>query len=237
MLAQELIEIEELGERALQHLLDGKHPAARRLLQKLRRSPYVTESRRAEVRALAEFFRFTRNGVEARRLVRTRLSSIWGISELLTSSNFINPEVSEQTRKFIVQFTGARILLGSFTSFGPEYVCSFEALASCESDALGYFLELVPVEDVRLIKIIKVEQLHLTHCSQKYEGIIYTFPFSLVKSLPKRKDSLSNRAIDLYIEKTQRGSPDLLGCKAPIPSPALSELIHDQFGKERKETS
>jgi|688.fasta_scaffold372983_2 hypothetical protein len=237
MLEQELKKVERLGELALQHLLNGKLTAAKRVLEQLRHSPYVIESIYAELRALAEFYRSSRNGVEARRLIRTRLYYVWGTPELLTSSNFINPEVSEKTRRFFIQFTGATVFLDAVVAVGPEYICTYEALASCESDALGYFFELIPIKDVRAVKVIKVEQSQLLNSEYSYEGIIRTFPFSLAKSLPKSKDRSFNRAIKLLIEKSLKGSPDLRESEAPIPSSALSEAIHDRFSDYSSNTS
>ena len=109
MFEKEFRELDQIGERALAALRTGKNYQARIELNKLRRSHFVSEAKRVEVRVLVTRFAEFQDGDSARKVIQNNIGYLRGDPNLLSASNFINKPISERTKFFRIQFTGATV--------------------------------------------------------------------------------------------------------------------------------
>lgn len=224
MISEELKELDCIGDLAAACLRAGKLKEARRHFNSLRGSPYILEAMQAEARALLEYFRSKADGEEARRYIRQNLLYLWGEPELLSSSNFINEPVSHESKLFKIQFTGTTVLLGGFSAFDNRYICTFEAIAPTSSKAVEYFLEIIPVDDVRTMRVIKIESWKTLPDTVKYEGLIQTYPFRIARRIEQSRKPLLD--IKEYLPRDFEEN-------VPVPSIALSQYITEMMSGPR----
>ena len=215
MSADELQKIEKLGDLALRSLLAGEFSVAQEHLGNLDSSPYFREASHERARILLTFYAYVKDRDETVRFVRSNILDLWGAPKLFEIANFMNPRTSRKTKMFKIEFTGAAVSVEGLSSFGGDYVCSFAALATTPREALQYFLHLVPVDDVRCMRVISIHANEVLSDRNVREGIITTLPFRRCSDIERYKKSRLSVASLIPKDCT----PDI-----PVPSVALSAL-------------
>ena len=225
MFQEEFQQLDKTGVLAAACLREGKIKEAKRHLSKLRRSPFVTEAKRAEAQALLGHYKEIDDGAKARHYIRMNLSYLWGAPELLSSSNFINPPATSRSKLYRIQFTGATVTIGTFSVFDERYICTFEAIAQTATEALDYFLELIPVDDVRTMRVIKIDCSKSSPGMCRYEGVVKAHPFRTASN----KELARRPLID-----TKKYLPEGVEDDIPVPSRALSAIVNEMMSGSKR---
>ncbi len=228
MFPEEFEKLDHIAELAAKALRVGKPEQAKRHFNKLRRSPFVIEAQRAEARAHLEYFKDQKDGPGARRCVRRSIGYLWGEPQLLSASNFMNSPISDESKLFRIQFTGTTVMLGAFSAYDNRYICTFEAIATSSAEAVRHFLELIPVDDVRTMRIIKVETLKFSPDAVQYEGLIRTYPFRIASA----REQLRGPLVHMKAYRPESDDEDL-----PIPSPAFSALMSEMMSSCQEDSA
>ena len=224
MFTKEFQEIEDLGDQALQSLLQGKFRLAKQQLNKLYRSCFVTEASRARLGALLKFYSHQNDPAEALKVARANITYLWGSPELMAVLNFINPPMSKRSKLFEIEFTGACV---SFYGY-EDSVCSFEAIAQSPEEAMRYFLNIVPVVDIRSLRVFSVETYEVVPDEKIHEGMIQAFPF--------RRSSRIERRIKSKI-RGEKLIPKDAAKDFSVPSPAFTAMMEAMMAEAPSKNS
>lgn len=142
MVKEELKRIEDIYQRAMSLLDEGKLKQALQLSAKLNGSWARSEASRAQTIIEASVLQARRKPTRAKKRCLADICYLWDDPWALCCIRSPHPLPDEHSRWFELLVQGGVACLGMFMFFSEEHYCRFLVLANDTKEALGYVDEL-----------------------------------------------------------------------------------------------
>ncbi|HQH26020.1 MAG TPA: hypothetical protein PLP17_01375 [Oligoflexia bacterium] len=177
MMFAEIKRIESIGAAAWEFVLDGEFRKARRLLKKIRNSPYVCEAERAAAVVEAKILQRSAKQKEAKERIMQSIGYLWNCGEALEICAASNPAVNEDSKVYHLEVLGGIARLGVFTCFPANYISSFDVAANSIDEAFAYISELANFAEPDTAEIIECSEYDVSAAEFAHRGVIAAYPF------------------------------------------------------------
>ena len=186
MVEEELQRIEQIFERGISLVHQGKHKQAFRLSKKLKNTWAVSEATRAQV-IIEGYSLLTRcKPAKAKACCLESMGYLWDNPDGLFLIRQAHDPTSDKTKWFDIALRGGCAAFGMFTLFTNEHYARFLVLADDEFEASRYIEEISRFQEPSEMKIISSESEDLK-LENDYDrkGVYRCSPFT-TERVPER---------------------------------------------------
>ena len=179
-IAQQLEQVENTTQKALEHIEAGEFKKALNCTKSLKGLHTVSEATRAETIIKGYIFYKKRKNRKAREICINNMCYLWNDPDGLFLLRQSNPCINTDSRLFDITIKGGCAGMGPFTVFSPDHISDFRVVANDEFEAIRYIEEIANYQEGDKKTVLECTK-QVLEVVDEYDkrGVYYTSPFRL----------------------------------------------------------